>query len=198
MKKILVISILSLISYTPIAHSLTWQELHNNGVKALQAGGKIIFLRHAYAPRTVENGNYDKNYNVKKCSTQRDILSEGIKQSKEIGKFVLNKNIRIEKVIASPTCRTYKTAKYAGWKYIISKDLQNTNKKKLQENRFKKINKMVSRWKSEGNLVLVTHFKIINPSFPGVKADSGEMIVVNNNMKVLGRIRFPYDITIKD
>ena len=58
MKKILVILILNLISYTPIAHSLTWQELHNNGVKALQAGGKIIFLRHAYAPRTVENGNW--------------------------------------------------------------------------------------------------------------------------------------------
>jgi len=45
---------------------------------------------------------------------------------------------------------------------------------------------------------LVTHFKIINPSFPGVKADSGEMIVVSKEMVVLGRIRFPYDITIKD
>ena len=39
---------------------------------------------------------------------------------------------------------------------------------------------------------------IINPSFPGIKADSGEMIIVNNDMKVLGRIRSPYNITIKD
>ena len=48
------------------------------------------------------------------CSSQRDILSEGIKQSKLIGSFVLDNNINIEKVIVSPTCRTYKTAKYEG------------------------------------------------------------------------------------
>ena len=40
-------------------------ELHNDGVKALQAGGKIIFLRYAYAPRMVENGDNDINYKEK-------------------------------------------------------------------------------------------------------------------------------------
>ena len=198
MKKLLGIVFLSLLLTITIAQSKTRQELHNDGVIALKEGGKIIYLRHAYAPRTVENGNYDKNYKEKKCSTQRDILSEGIKQSEYIGKFILENGINIEKVIVSPTCRTYKTAKYAGWEYTVNKDLQNTNKKKLQEKRFKKINKIVSEWKGKGNLVLVTHFMIINPSFPGIKADSGEMIIVNNDMKVLGRIRSPYNITIKD
>ncbi|MDC1200299.1 hypothetical protein N8012_00310 [Pelagibacteraceae bacterium] len=198
MKKLLGIVFLSLLLTITIAQSKTRQELHNDGVIALKEGGKIIYLRHAYAPRTVENGNYDKNYKEKKCSTQRDILSEGIKQSEYIGKFILENGINIEKVIVSPTCRTYKTAKYAGWEYTVNKDLQNTNKKKLQEKRFKKINKIVSKWKGKGNLVLVTHFMIINPSFPGIKADSGEMIIVNNDMKVLGRIRSPYNITIKD
>ena len=190
--------VLSLLMITTSLQAKTRQELHNDGVKALQEGGKIIYLRHAYAPRTIENGDNDKKYKENKCSTQRDILSEGIKQSQLIGKFVKENNINIEKVIVSPTCRTYKTAKYAGWEYTINKDLQNTNKKKLQEKRFKKINKIVSKWNGKGNLVLVTHFKIINPSFPGVKADSGEMIVVNKDMVVLGRIRFPYNITIKD
>ena len=198
MKKLLGIVFLSLLLTITIAQSKTRQELHNDSVIALKEGGKIIYLRHAYAPRTVENGNYDKNYKEKKCSTQRDILSEGIKQSEYIGKFILENGINIEKVIVSPTCRTYKTAKYAGWEYTVNKDLQNTNKKKLQEKRFKKINKIVSKWKGKGNLVLVTHFMIINPSFPGIKADSGEMIIVNNDMKVLGRIRSPYNITIKD
>ena len=198
MKKLLGIVFLSLLLTITIAQSKTRQELHNDSVIALKEGGKIIYLRHAYAPRTVENGNYDKNYKEKKCSTQRDILSEGIKQSEYIGKFILENGINIEKVIVSPTCRTYKTAKHAGWEYTVNKDLQNTNKKKLQEKRFKKINKIVSKWKGKGNLVLVTHFMIINPSFPGIKADSGEMIIVNNDMKVLGRIRSPYNITIKD
>ena len=197
MKNFLSILVISLLFSIVSAQSKSRQELHKDGVKALQEGGKIIYLRHAYAPRTVENGDNDKNYKENKCSTQRDILSEGIKQSKLIGKFVIKNNINIEKVLVSPSCRTYKTAKHAGWKYTINKDLQNTNKKKLQVKRFKKIDKIVSEWKGKGNLVLVTHFKIINPSFPGVKADSGEMIVVSKDMIVLGRLRFPYDITIK-
>ena len=198
MKNFLKILFISFILIIPKSYSKTFQELHDDGIKALQEGGKIVFLRHAYAPRTVENGDNDKNYKENVCSSQRDILSEGIKQSKIIGEFIVEKNINIEKVIVSPTCRTYKTAKYAGWEYTISKDLKNTSDKKLQEKRFKKIKEIVSNWKGKGNLILVTHFQIINPTFPGVKADSGEMIIVSKDMIVLGRIKFPYDITIKD
>ena len=164
----------------------------------MQEGDKIVFLRHAYAPRTLENGDNDKNYKENVCTSQRDILSEDIKQSKLIGNFVLDNNINIERVIVSPTCRSYKTAKYVGWDCIISKNLKNTNDKKLQEKRFKKIQEKVSSWNSEGNLVLVTHFQVINPMFPGVKVDSGEMIIDSKDMIVLGRIKFPYNITIKN
>jgi hypothetical protein len=45
---------------------------------------------------------------------------------------------------------------------------------------------------------LVTHFKVINPLFPGVKSDSGEMVIANNDLRLLGRIKFKYDPTIKD
>ena len=179
-------------------YSKSYKELYDDGLKAIKEGGKIIFLRHAYAPRTVENGDNDKNYKDKDCSTQRDILKEGIRQSKEIGNFVISNNIEIDKVISSPTCRTYKTAKYAGWDYKIDKNLRNTSKKNIQEKRFKKIKKIVSSWNGEGNLVLVTHFKVINPLFPGVKSDSGEMVIANNDLRLLGRIKFKYDPTIKD
>ena len=110
MKKLLGIVFLSLLLTITIAQSKTRQELHNDGVIALKEGGKIIYLRHAYAPRTVENGNYDKNYKEKKCSTQRDILSEGIKQSEYIGKFILENGINIEKVISSSAKRTTQTS----------------------------------------------------------------------------------------
>ena len=137
--KLLKIIIIVLFLNISESYSKNVQELHVNGIKALQERSKIVFLRHTYAPRTVENSDNDKNYKKNVCSSQRDILSEGIKQSKLIGKFVLDNNINIKKVIVSPTCRTYKTAKYAGWEYTISKDLKNTNDKKLQEKRFKKI-----------------------------------------------------------
>tara|TARA_Y100000992_G_C21104979_1_gene414457 strand:- start:70 stop:666 length:597 start_codon:yes stop_codon:yes gene_type:complete len=198
MKKICIFLISFVFLINTEVYSKSYKELYDDGLKAIKEGGKIIFLRHAYAPRTVENGDNDKNYKDKDCSTQRDILKEGIRQSKEIGNFVISNNIEIDKVISSPTCRTYKTAKYAGWDYKIDKNLRNTSKKNIQEKRFKKIKKIVSSWNGEGNLVLVTHFKVINPLFPGVKSDSGEMVIANNDLRLLGRIKFKYDPTIKD
>ena len=198
MKKICIFLISFVFLINTEVYSKSYKELYDDGLKAIKEGGKIIFLRHAYAPRTVENGDNDKNYKDKDCSTQRDILKEGIRQSKEIGNFVISNNIEIDKVISSPTCRTYKTAKYAGWDYKIDKNLRNTSKKNIQEKRFKKIKKIVSSWNGEGNLVLVTHFKVINPLFPGVKSDSGELVIANNDLRLLGRIKFKYDPTIKD
>ena len=198
MKKICIFLISFVFLINTEVYSKSYKELYDDGLKAIKEGGKIIFLRHAYAPRTVENGDNDKNYKDKDCSTQRDILKEGIRQSKEIGNFVISNNIEIDKVISSPTCRTYKTAKYAGWDYKIDKNLRNTSKKNIQEKRFKKIKKIVSSWNGEGNLVLVTHFIVINPLFPGVKSDSGEMVIANNDLRLLGRIKFKYDPTIKD
>ena len=198
MKKICIFLISFVFLINTEVYSKSYKELYDDGLKAIKEGGKIIFLRHAYAPRTVENGDNDKNYKDKDCSTQRDILKEGIRQSKEIGNFVISNNIEIDKVISSPTCRTYKTAKYAGWDYKIDKNLRNTRKKSIQEKRFKNIKKIVSSWNGEGNLVLVTHFKVINPLFPGVKSDSGEMVIANNDLRLLGRIKFKYDPTIKD
>ena len=44
---------------------------------SLQEGNKIIFIRHAIAP-----GNGDpENFNIKDCSTQRNLSENGIKQS---------------------------------------------------------------------------------------------------------------------
>ena len=82
---------------------------------------------------------------------------------------------------------------------LASKLLQEMDLKKSdQKKRFKKIKKIVSKWDGKGNLVLVTHFKVINPLFPGVKSDSGEMIISSPELKLLGRIKFKYDPTIKD
>ena len=140
------------------------------------------------------------------CSTQRDILSEGIKQSKNIGQWVVNNNIVIEKVIASPTCRTYKTAKYAGWEYTLDENVRNVGDFKKTRKRVDILRDIILNWNGEGNLIIVTHFRMINPLFPGVKASSGEMVITdgttigdeNQYFKTIGRIKFDYDITNKE
>ena len=54
-------------------------------IQSLKEGGKIIFIRHAYAP----GGGDPDNFDVKDCSTQRNLNNEGISQSKLIGDCLL-------------------------------------------------------------------------------------------------------------
>ena len=54
----------------------------------LQKGGKLIFIRHAYAP----GGGDPSNFDVNNCETQRNLNDEGRVQSKKLELF-LNKMI---------------------------------------------------------------------------------------------------------
>ena len=56
-------------------------DLNKNLINQLENGGKLIFIRHAYAP-----GIGDPiNFNLNDCSTQRNLNSIGRKQAKDIG-----------------------------------------------------------------------------------------------------------------
>ena len=65
-------------------------------LESLEEGGKIIFIRHAYAPGS---GDPD-NFNLNDCSTQRNLSKEGKKQAEYIGKFFRNNKVKIDKVLS--------------------------------------------------------------------------------------------------
>ena len=50
-------------------------------IKELKKGGNIIFIRHAIAP----GGGDPENFKLNDCSTQRNLDSQGIEQSKKNG-----------------------------------------------------------------------------------------------------------------
>ncbi len=77
-----------------------------NLINELKKGGKIIFIRHAYAP----GGGDPSNFDIKDCSTQRNLSNDGRKQAKKIGNFFKNNNIIIDKVYSSEWCRCQETA----------------------------------------------------------------------------------------
>ena len=52
-------------------------DLNQNMISELKKGGKIIFIRHAYAP----GGGDPKNFNINDCNTQRNLNNEGRVQS---------------------------------------------------------------------------------------------------------------------
>ena len=65
-------------------------DLNKKLIDQLEEGGKLIFIRHAYAP-----GSGDpNNFNLNDCSTQRNLSDDGRKQAQIIGKFFKKTQIK--------------------------------------------------------------------------------------------------------
>ena len=156
-------------------------------INSLKEGGKLIFIRHAYAP-----GNGDpENFNLKDCNSQRNLSQKGIDQSKEIGLFFTKNKIQIDKVLSSQWCRCKDTAKYAFNDYKTFDALNSFYDEKFTKNKTKQIKnlkKYISNWNSKKNLVLVTHFVVISETL-GAGSTSGEIIVSDKNFNIISSIK---------
>ena len=130
-------------------------------LESLKEGGKIIFIRHAYAP----GGGDPQNFNINDCSTQRNLSDEGINQSKLIGEFFKTNKIKIDKVLSSEWCRCKDTAKFAFNDFETFDALNSFFSAKFAKNEKKQIRdlkKFINKWESSKNLVLVTHYVVIS------------------------------------
>ena len=167
---------------------------------ALKKGGKIVFIRHAYAPRVNNKFEPDDFYSgslkKKDCSVQRDLDDRGLAQAKVIGAVFKYNNIEIDKVLTSIYCRCFKTAEEISSDYEISKMIisigrGNVSKKKKQ---LKKIRKYIEKWESNKNLIIVSHFHVINPLFEKslLSISSGEIVVSDKDFNILANWKVPY------
>ena len=73
-------------------------DLNKNLLNQLDDGGKLIFIRHAYAP----GSGAPSNFNLNDCSTQRILSNIGRKQAQYIGKFFRENKIPVDTYTASP------------------------------------------------------------------------------------------------
>ena len=154
----------------------------------LKEGEKLIFIRHAVAP----GGGDPVDFDILRCETQRNLSKEGIAQSKNMGKFFSENNIKIDKVLSSEWCRCKQTAQYAFNKYETKSFLNSFFSEKFASNKNKQINdlkKYINEWSGDNNLVLVTHYVLIQEVL-NITSSSGELIVTDKNFNVLARQNF--------
>ena len=159
-------------------------------INELKEGGKIIFIRHAYAPGNGDPENFDK----KDCSTQRNLNKDGIKQSKKIGQFFIKNQIIINEIFSSEWCRCKDTAKYAFDKFKTFDALNSFYQAKFFKNKDKQIKdlkKFIKTWDDDKNLILVTHYVVISEML-GVGVNSGEIIVSDKNYNIIDSIEISY------
>ena len=161
-------------------------------IKQLTDGGKLIFIRHAYAP-----GSGDpNNFNLNDCSTQRNLSEEGRKQAQSIGKFFIKNEIKIDKVFSSEWCRCKETAKIAFKNYTTKSFLNSFYSSKFAKNKDKQVKELkgyIQNYKKNNNknLVLITHYVLISEIL-NYGPSSGEIVVSDKNFNIIGSIEINY------
>ena len=161
-----------------------------NIIENLKAGGKLIFIRHAYAP----GGGDPENFNIYDCSTQRNLSESGRIQSKKIGNFFKENKIKIKNVYSSEWCRCKETA-FLAFKSFKTKSFLNSffsskfaHKKKSQ---IKDFQKFLNKWDKKNNLIFITHYVVISEilDYP---PSSGEIVVSDKNLKIIDTLQIKY------
>ena len=165
-------------------------DLNKKLINQLEEGGKLIFIRHAYAPGS---GDPD-NFNLNDCSTQRNLSKEGQRQAKYIGEFFRNNKVKIDKVLSSEWCRCKETAKIAFKNFSTNSFLNSFYSSKFAKNKDKQVKALkeyIKKFKSDKNLVLVTHYVLISEILD-YGPSSGEIVVSNKNLDIIGSLEINY------
>ena len=165
-------------------------DLNKKLIDQLHDGGKLIFIRHAYAP-----GSGDpNNFNLDDCSTQRNLSKEGRKQAEYIGEFFRNNKIKIEKVLSSEWCRCKETAQIAFKNFSSNSFLNSFYSSKFAKNKNMQIEALIEyikKFESDKNLILVTHYVLISEVL-NYGTSSGEIVVSDKNFNIIGSLEINY------
>ena len=165
-------------------------DLNQNMIYELKQGGKLIFIRHAYAP----GGGDPINFDINKCSTQRNLSDSGRNQASAIGSFFKNNNILVDKVYSSEWCRCKETALIAFKEFETKIFLNSFFSSKFAHNKnsqMEDFQKFLLDWDKKTNIVFVTHYVVISELFD-YPSSSGEIVISNKNLKIIDTLEIEY------
>ena len=170
--------------------TLVKADSKKNIIENLKVGGKLIFIRHAYAP----GGGDPENFNIYDCSTQRNLSESGRIQSRKIGNFFTENKIKIEKVYSSEWCRCKETASLAFENFKTKSFLNSFFSSKFAQNKnsqMRDFQKFLLDWDEKTNLIFVTHYVVISEilDYP---SSSGEIVISNKSFKIIDTLEIEY------
>jgi phosphohistidine phosphatase SixA len=165
-------------------------DFNQNLINELKQGGKLIFIRHAYAP----GGGDPINFNISKCNTQRNLSDSGRKQADKIGSLFRNNKIYTDEVYSSEWCRCKETALIAFSEFETKIFLNSFFSSKFAQNKdsqMKKFKEFINNWDGKKNLIFITHYVVISEIL-GYASSSGEIIISDKDLKVIDTIEIEY------
>ena len=169
-----------------ISFNTSFKVISANDFKSiLKDGGKLIFIRHAYAP----GGGDPDGFDISNCASQRNLNIDGIEQSKRIGQIFIDNDIIINKVLSSEWCRCKQTAEYAFNNYETKSFLNSFFSQEFSHNKDKQLKELkeyIKNWNGKKNLIFVTHFVVISEIL-NLSTSSGEIVVTDKDFNILTR-----------
>ena len=165
-------------------------DSNQNLINELKQGGKLIFIRHAYAP----GGGDPDNFDINDCNTQRNLSNSGIVQANKISSFFKSNNILIDKVYSSEWCRCKETALIVFNEFETKSFLNSFFSLKFSQNKdsqMKQLKKFIRNWDGKKNLVFITHYVVISEIL-NYGSSSGEIVISDKNLKVIDTFEIEY------
>lgn len=124
--------------------------------EALQAGGKVVLLRHAAIDKTGSPFVLDES-----CFEERNLNALGEQQAKWLAQQFAKHQIQVDEVRTSPHCRTRQTAELAFPDKEVKVDSLLRLTKAISADQATKnlaaTRELIAGWQGAGNLILVTH-----------------------------------------
>jgi phosphohistidine phosphatase SixA len=156
---------------------LIWDKLQGSAPK-----GYVLLLRHTLAPGVGD----PENFKLNDCTTQRNLSEVGRQDAKEVGEWIMRRQIKIFKVESSRWCRAKETAQLLNLgKVKLNKNLDSLFEESDITNHPAtiKVRKQILDHRNKvGLLVLVGHYVNIG-AVTGVGVDSGEGVLVRADSK---------------
>jgi phosphohistidine phosphatase SixA len=156
---------------------------------ALRTGDAIALMRHADAP----GGFGDpEGFKLEDCATQRNLSANGRAEAARVGAAFRERGIKPARILSSPWCRCVDTATLMA---VGPFEVDNTfgNPVVWTDRRdalAAGARARVRAWKGPGALLVLTHGALI-AQLTGYNPASGEIVVVDNTLKEIGRIPVP-------
>jgi len=159
-------------------------------LQLLQQPGHIALVRHALAPGTGDPDDFD----LKDCSTQRNLSEYGRSQAKAMGENYRNNGIDEAYVFTSQWCRCKDTASLLGFENVTERSALNSffARPSVRDPQMKELRTWLNEDLPQNKpVILVTH-QVVITALTGIFPASGETIVIReteNGWEVVGSVK---------
>ena len=173
--------LLTLSTFTLAADSSVWQSVIDDK--------SIIIMRHALAPGTGD----PENFQLRQCSTQRNLSETGRQQAKSIGANFKKHGIVDAQIYSSQWCRCLDTATEMNIGTLKELPLLNSfyTNREAGPAQIKKLKQWLKNRSDDQPIVLVTH-QVVITALTGVYPASGEAVIFqltdDSDIEVLGSV----------